>query len=681
MTDSSNIASAAGLAETVHAMNGRLAAAMGEEVPRWSPEVREQAERAVRGEVYRSLAGRWNGVDVDRVDWDGLASDNPEEMAMIMRRFYMLRPLLSGYRATGEERYAQAARRYVEAFLRDHPVGDDWAPGPRDGDTQYDIRVGYWLVALGEFRLSPAFDAAIIGRMIHAVRANLRYLSGHVRPNRNIRILHGQTLLLSGLRLAALPEAAGWMAQGRDILNDAIRRQILPDGAHMESTPGYHEGMLKRIETLWGLARAMPETGLHVPTARVAGMFDYMLAAMRPDGVVSALHDSRYKPAPDLELPIPEARSAFRRKAGLPDTLPHPCASFPDAGQAFLRDDWTPDSCYLTFDAASSRSYHWHPCRNSVTLFAHRRPLLVDPGYTFETERFPRYGHRTAHHNTVNFNGWNQCANPAEFRMKAAGGYALAEGLYGGGYWPQEAQSHGDGIFGQHYRALLWIRNRFGVVIDHIHHTCGEGRKPAVESCWQFAEGAVACDPNAGRVFTRHPQGNLLLAFPLALPGSKLTVHVGEREPMRGWLPVEWGRACVPAPLVRMTAEALDPWHGDMATLLIPYAGAEPPALATAGSAPDSAADTRRAGHVRLDAADGTSDLLAWTRRLAHAIEGQHGVRTDASLVHLRFDAAGAVTGGLLVDGTACEFDGLDVTGRLTVMDRLAIGGAAGTGR
>lgn len=661
-------------AATVHAVNGRLAAAMGDEVPIWTPEIRDQAEHVIGGDVYRAPDGQWTHVDLAPADWDGAESGNPDMLAMVMRRFHMLWPLMSGYRATGDERYAQAARRYIATFLRDEPVGPDWTPGPRDGDTQYDIRVGTWLTALGEFRASPAFDIAFMGRMIEALQGNLRYLADHVRPDRNIRILHGRTLLLSGLRLEILPGADAWRRQGLAILNDAVRRQIMPDGSHMEATPGYHQCMLKDIRELWSLSREMLDIGLMVPTERVAKMADYLLAATRPDGVVSSLHDSRYAPEHSGEAHPRETWTAIRRKAGLPGTLPPVHAAFPDAGQAFLRDDWTAQTAYLTFDAAPRRSYHWHPCRNSITLFAHGRPLLVDPGYPFETPQFPRYGHRTAHHNTVNFNGWNQCASPAGFRMASAGGDALVEGLYGGGYWQGDGFGHGEGLFGEHHRVLLWIRGRFGVILDHVHHTGGEGRKPDIETCWQFAGGPVTCDPAGDRAFTGHPQGNLLMVFPVTLPGTVLSLHEGERDPMRGWLPVDWGRQCMPAPLLRVTAPVVDLWNGDMATLLIPYAGAQPPALAVAGSAPDAAPDTRRAGRVRLQAADGSADLFVWTRRLAHAIERQHGICTDASLVHLRLDPASAVTGGLLVDGTVCEYEGRDVTGRLTRMDRLETG-------
>jgi len=662
------------LIDTLCAVNRRLAAVVGDGPPEWSPAVKELAEHAIEGEIYRSPDGLWTRIDFDSVDWNCRDTVNPGHIIMVLRRFHVLGPLASGYRATADERYAQAARRYIEAFLRDDPPVDDWAPVPGDGATQYDIRVCAWLAAMSHFRQSPAFDEAFVALMIKAVRANMRYLVNNVYPDRNIRFLHGEVLLLTGLRLAGLPEAAGWVQQGKTILNDAVRRQVLPDGAHVEATPGYHGGVLSMMQNLWRLARAMPELGLQVPADRLAAMYDYQLAATRPDGAGISLHDSGYESAVvKPHTSVLDARAAFRREAGLPEQLPKTCAWYPHASQVFLREDWTTESSYLTFDAATRRSYHWHPCRNSITLFAHGRALLVDPGYTFETEQFPRYGHRTAHHNTVNFNGWDQSESRAALQVAEAPGYTMVEGLYGGGYWPLENYSYGTGVFGEHHRTLLWLHRRFGVVLDHIHHTCVEGQKPTIESCWQLSEGPAECDPATRRVVTRHAQGNLLMHFPLVLEGTQMAIHEGERDPMRGWLPIEWGRRCIPAPLLRVAAPSYDAWNGDMASVLIPFAGATPPRIESRATGPDVLRDSRRAGCLRLDGEDGGRDLIIWTRRLEHAIDRQHGLVTDASLVHMRMNESGAVEEGLMVDGTFCEFDGVELTSRLKRMDRLGL--------
>ena len=315
------------LVDSLYTVNQRLAAILSDDIPGWSPAVRDLAEHAVAGEIYCAPDGQWTRIDFDSVDWNCTKTVNPDHIVMVLRRFHMLGPLASGYRATKDERYARAARRAIEAFLRDDPPVDDWAPAPGDGATQYDIRIGAWLTALGEFRRSPAFDEAFMALMIKALRANMRYLVKHVYPDRNIRFLHGHVLLITGLRLEGLPEAADWRRQGLGIVNDAVRRQVLPDGAHMEAAPCYHGCVLNDVRPLWRLARAMPELGLQVPTERLAAMYDYHLAATRPDGAEISLHDSRYVPAVIApQTAIRDARAAFRREAGLPERLPATCA-------------------------------------------------------------------------------------------------------------------------------------------------------------------------------------------------------------------------------------------------------------------------------------------------------------------------------------------------------------------
>ncbi len=640
----------------------------------FTPANRETADRIVAGDIHRMPDGTWVHIDLEHIDWNANDTVNPNALIMILRRFYFLSTLATAYRATNDERYAEAAYRYIAAFLRDDPPVDNWEPAPGDGDTQYDIRVGIWLSTLSEFSRSPSFSEAFIGQIFQAVQGYLRYLSKNVRPDRNIRFHHGQVLLVSGFRLADMPEAAAWKQQGIAICNDAIRRQVLPDGAHMEATPGYHGGMRDIAETYWRLAQAMPELGLKVPSEKVAAMFDYELSATRPDGAMISLHDTRYAPA--VRKPsdgIAGARADFRRRAGLPEAMPPCCGLFPHAGQVFIREDWTLDSSYLTMDAATRRSFHWHPSRNSITLFANRRALLIDPGYTYETKQFPRYGHRSAHHNTVTFNGWDQSECPALLRAHTTGNYTLTEGIYGGGYWPLEKSSHGAGIFGAHQRSLLWIHQRFGIVLDSIHHTAVEGCKPSIESSWQLSEGPATCTPDARRVITGHDSGNLRLDFALVLPGTEITMHTGERDPMRGWLPTEWGQKCLPAPLVRVVAPNVDPWHGDMATVLTPFAGASAPGLEITASGPDAVRDSRKAGYLRIQHADGSIDMLVWTRALEHAIDRQHNLETDAALVHLQINPSGEVTTGLLVDGTYGAFEGVDLTAKVSMLDRLKI--------
>jgi len=643
----------------------RLIAALGDFVPPWTPATLEQADHAVAGEVAPAADGvTYARIGFDAIDWTGAGSYNRETVEMALLRFHMLTPLASAFRQTGDERYAQAARRWIEAFLRDHPIVEDWKPAPNDGPTQYDLRVGCadnagWLGTLPVFLRSQAFDDAFFEVVVGASRAHLAYLYDHVYPNRNIRFLHGDVLVTNGIRLAFLPESAKWRERGVRIINDAVQRQILPDGAHIEATPGYHAGVTGMFAQMGRLARGFPELGLAVPAERVAAMYDYALATCRPDGAISSIGDTRYvasrRPA---DSGVRSARAAFRAEAGLPDTLPPPCQTFPAAGQVFLRDKWGPDATYLTFDATTRRSWHWHPGRNSITLFANGRALLVDTGYPFKTEDFPACGQRTSQHSTLNLNGWNQSYSSAQVRVRQAPGYDLIEGLYDGGYWLQPSYSHGAGIYAEHHRAVLWIRGRCFVVLDQMLVTSDEENKPAVECVWQLSEGPAALDEAGRRAVTGHPDGNLLMLFPLTPPGTVASLHVGERGPMRGWLPIDWGRRCIPAPMIRLVAQCYSPWNANLATVLVPFAGETEPEVAAEAETFDVAVGDRALCRLDLRWADGTGDRLIWARRLGHAIDQWCEVDTDASLVHLRLDADGNQVSGLAVDGSFVEWHG-----------------------
>ncbi|MCX5658538.1 MAG: heparinase II/III family protein [Planctomycetota bacterium] len=649
----------------------RINDALGDPIPACTPAMLDEANRAETGEIWRAPDGTVAVIDLDATDWTCSKTPNPETVQMHLLRYHILVPLAAAFRQTRDEKYPRIARRFIEAFLRDHPMVEGWAPKRHDGATQYDLRIGSsecpgWLGTLHFFAESKTFDDAFIETILAAARIHMLHLAKNVYPDRNIRAMNGEVLVVNGVRLSFLAEAAGWRTQGVRVVNDVIRRQILPDGAHMEAVPGYHGGVMTLLTSLWRLSRAMPELGLEIPSERIAAMYDYHLAATRPDGELISMHDSRYAP-PTLAKPTPLGglRAALRKEAGLPAITPPNVQVFPDAGQAYLRDDWSADATYLTFDATTRRSFHWHPGRNAITLFAHGRALLVDTGYPFATAEFPKYGHRTAHHSTLNLNGWNQSHTNAQMRVRRAPGYELVEGFYAGGYWPLETYFHGPGLFGEHHRTLLWVHGpnhgRVAIVIDNINTTSEVGHKPSVESVWQLSQGPVDIDPAGFRATTRHDRGNLLMLFPLVPEGAALTKHEGEREgpqgPMRGWVPTEWGRLCEPAPMLRVAAKEYDPWQANLVTVLVPFASGPAPKIEASAVGPDLAFGGRIAGRLDLRWADGTTDRVMWIRRLENAITRQHGIDTDASLVHLRFGPDGKLAGGLTVDGhfLVCE--------------------------
>ncbi len=634
------------------------------------PTGRDVADRALAGEIaFRHTGVRFLHVGRSGVDWSG-GHEVHQEWRAQLNRFFHLTPLASAYTETRDERYAQAAADYLRDWLTAHPSATYTLP-PYDNTLNLPIRVQQWLQALPAFASSPAFDDALVQAVFASVRAQLAYLLDHLTPSGNWRIAQADALLSTGLRLSMLPESTAWRTRAVRILNDAYHRQVLPDGAHIERNPSYHTWMTRVFERYWRLGRNMPELGLAMTADVVARMHDYALGSTLPNGDGNRLHDGGGRFTGEYIDDRRRERSAFRQSAGLPDDLPPTSLFFPAAGQANLRTSWDPDATYLSFDATTWGGGHCHLSRNAIQLHAFGRSLLIDVGtLTYErSDPMLAHGKRSAAHNTLNLNGWNQSIVDPRSRFDTTDGYDLVASLYDGGYWPGEygwafMRGHGAGLYAEHHRTLLWVRGRFALILDHLHHTATDEAKPSLESNWQFAPGELHVDFPARRAVTAHPDANVLMLFPLLADGMAAHVYAGQADPPRGWVQGEGGYA--KAPQLCLRTDRHEPWDVQLATVLAPFRGTE---------APDVSAEIVPSGgpaapsRLTLRWGSGETDTVWWTRRLGTAVgtvsetdataAGRGAVpasviETDASLLHLRRDAAGKLAQGVCVDATYC---------------------------
>ncbi len=626
---------------------------MGDSASKFITPDGDVARRAVAGEIgFRHIGVKFTPVGRRDIDWSGLHHPHQEWPAQL-NRFFQLGALAAEYRRTGDEQYAQAAADYIHDWLRVHPTRAGWQVAPYDNTLNLSIRVICWLSSLPELAASPLFDDAMLAAMFDSVSAQLEFLSGNLTVFGNWRIAQADSLLLAGVVMDGAPAAAAWRQQAVDVLNDAFHRQVLPDGAHVERTPGYHDWMCRVFEGYWRLGRAMPKLGLAMQAAAIARMHDYSLATRRPTGGLNAMHDCGGALTGERPADWADARGAFLREAGLDDALPPTSQFFPDAGQALLRDSWDPTATYLTFDATPWGGGHCHLSRNAVQLHAFGRTLLVDPGtLTYEaSDPMMAHGKSTRAHNTVNLNGWNQCTNDPKTRFFAGEGYDLVASLYDGGYWPGRYEWHwpqgfGPGIWAEHHRAMLWVKGRFVVVLDDVYNNALADNKPALEINWQFGPGELQVDLAARRAVTTHDDANVLLMTALAPPEMAAAVHAGEMDPPAGWLSGEGGYQ--PAPQLRLRSPRHETWQTDIATVLVPFAGKACPQVTAEGRATGSGTP----GRVTLRWADGSTDTILWTRRLESAIGTAEGITTDASLVHIHRSAAGKLLAAMALDAT-----------------------------
>jgi hypothetical protein len=630
----------------------------GDPLPAVNDGVRDVAEKAVDGIVYfygvhETAVGRRD------IDWSG-PQHNHQEWRAQLNRFFFLPPLAAMYRETGDERYAEAARDYLADWIRAHPTRPDWEKASYDNVLNLCIRVGNsqsagWLGTLPVFMASPGFDQAFVEEVIASCTAQLDYLMAHIAPSINWRIANADTLLVSGIRLAHLQPAERWRRFGARVMDDAWHRQLLPDGAHYERNPGYHGWMARVMAGYWKLAQTMPELGLVMEADLIARMFDYALATTRPNGSLNAMHDCTGERTGSHPNAQRRQREAFRQEAGLPDELPPTAQYFPDAGQVLLRDGWGEDATYLTFDATTWGGGHCHLSRNTIQLHALGRSLLVDPGtLTYEaSDPLSAHGKSTRAHNTLTLNGWNQGeTNPVNTRVLSAPGYDFVASDYEGAYWSGPytwsfGKGRGEALYASHNRMLLWMHGRAVVVIDSLMrepNAVPEENYPSLEANWQLCEGGEV-ELSAGRAIARYGDANLLLLFPLMSPAMRLSVHAGEHNPPRGWLP---GKGeCVPASQLTLFRAKMTERYAELVTVLIPFAGEAPAVTASARKT-----DSQRPASLTLAWGDGTMDELCWTYRGIFMLGAAGEYETDGGLLHLRRDVSGKVVQGCAVEAT-----------------------------
>ena len=147
-------------------------------------------------------------VGLKDIDWSGKHIHHQEWPAQL-NRFFHLRPLAAAYRATHDERFAQAARAYIEDWLRGDNYATATALRPGDNTLNMSIRLGSshhlgWGVTLPAFLGSPSFGDAFLARTLASLSTQAEWLSRHLTAVGNWRISQLDALVFTSLRFPFL---------------------------------------------------------------------------------------------------------------------------------------------------------------------------------------------------------------------------------------------------------------------------------------------------------------------------------------------------------------------------------------------------------------------------------------------------------------------------------------------
>jgi hypothetical protein len=546
------------------------------------------------------IAHRFNGYFLgEDIDWESnnRKPTEPEftpEWTYSLNRFFQWQTLGEAYWATGDEKYAREWIAQMRDWVEDNPY-PRFTTGNRSL-TWRTIEAGIrtstsWPDSLMYFLGSPSlqpddlvlFLKSWIEHAHHLMRITVDY------PE------HGGnwvTMECNGLGHLAvlLPECKDsdlWLKTASDRLALELERQVYPDGAQKELTTHYHQVSLENFVSLYKFAtdngRPMPESYL----ANLQRMYEYDLKAMDPEGMLPPLNDAGRTRVRHL---LKQGAELFGREdflwaatSGRKGTLPEfGSLAMPWAGQYVMRSSWGPDACFSLFESGPYGTGHQHEDKLSLYIHALGRELLSEGGtYRYDQSAYRRYVLSTWAHNTILVDGQGQhrrglrelyeTDQPVDNLWLQTDLFDAADGVYDSGYGPKRDTRV------QHERTVVFLRNDYWVVLDRVH---GEG-KHKLDVLWNLKAKAAPQIANSLAAHGTDPGVPNLLVTPSPVPGLKLDIVTGRRDPPLGFSP-----ASRKTPIPVLVYQAPLAGAVTMAWVLTPYEGGVPNVTITARETP-----------------------------------------------------------------------------------------------
>ena len=551
----------------------------------------ESADRVVK-HIFQW--GPYEAADYGpQMDWEWDPRGDIEWVAAVYR-FYWAQPLARAFAATRREDYGRAfvelasdwiAKHPLERHEKAHPVYTHWK-GFAWLDIQTGIRATNLCTTFRTLVHAEAFTPEFLGILLaslhdHQVKTE-RIPMGRIH---NKAVFEQRGFMNVAYTFPEFAESKRWAALAVRRAHENLLAQTTADGVQREWSSGYHLGVLRDAVEIWERGEKM---GVAVPESyrgRVRRMYDYIFAVATPDLAFPMFGDCARHPVRtgdrskwDLYRTLTEASTllddpkyAARARldlAHLPEQLSY---AFPGAGMHVMRSGWgTEDIHFALHCSPLAISGHDQPDNGTFELYAFGRWLMPDTGYyTYGHDQEGRAWHRrTAVHQTLTLDGHDCMDRGRQLLWRTEGAFdalTVENDAYDDHFGTFEPRRRVHAYSALLHRRTVWFVNRAFLVL--ADEAIGDP-KGTLDLHFQLAVGEARLEPEAKRAYTRFPDANVLV-----WAGPKAPVTLEEEE---GWFACEYGRRA------RRTAFRLrhvSPAPTTFVTVIVPYRGAEPPAV------------------------------------------------------------------------------------------------------
>ena len=498
----------------------------------------------VKGTVPRNAAGKldWNYSPGDDFQW-----------TLFLNRHFHLNDLKNAYFETGNKAYTDRINNDLRDWITSctYPgKGHDHSPTHKSWQwslLEAGSRAGVWPQIF--YSLYDVLEPDVKILLLSSVPDHMdciRY--SHSKGGNHLAIeLRGLAAMAGAF--PEFKESDAILDYSAKVMTESLFEQVYPDGVQKELTVHYH-GVAYRCfysfaETYKQINRPLsPEFNKLIDM-----MLDYMAYVQRPNGCGPLNNDSDYV---NIRKDVRLANETYNRgdwtyiiTNGREGTKPEKLSVFyPWAGQAIMRNGWDENAQWSFFDIGPWGSGHRHSDKLHISITAFGRDLLVDSGrFTYVGySGGPDYPWReyfisAISHNIIMIDGKGQkpkknvSDEPLTNAFVTNPQFDFARGQYTEGY---------DGIKDNitHTRAVLYLRDRFWVVVDKVD--CEKPHK--IETLWRYHPDCSVVQEKQSVVSADAGKANLRIT-PVSSFDWNLELVKGQEEPfIQGWYSVEYNK-------------------------------------------------------------------------------------------------------------------------------------------